>query len=149
MIRTARKTLCIGIAATALGLGLAAPATAAPNDAAQDGLVNLALQDTTVQVPIAVAADICGVAVNLLASATAVMPVDCTAEGVATAERPEGGANNARQEGLVNVAIQDTTVQVPVAVAANICGVAVNAIAQQTLVGDVTCDALAEGSAEG
>jgi hypothetical protein len=139
-----------GAAAGALALGLAtgAPATADPNRANQDGLVNLALQGTTVQVPIGIAANICGVAVNVLATETLTGPVDCTAEGVATAERSDnGGPNNARQRGLVNVAIQDTTVQVPVSVAANVCGIAVNAVATQTLVGETTCEALAEATA--
>jgi hypothetical protein len=138
-----------GAAAGALALGLAtgAPATAQPNRADQEGLVNLALQDTTIQVPIGIAANICGVAANVLASQTLTGPVDCTAEGVATAERSDGGPNNARQRGLVNVAIQETTVQVPVSVAANVCGIAVNAIATQTLVGETTCEALAEATA--
>jgi len=148
MTRTVRKTLAVTAAAVALGIGLSAPANAAPNDANQRGLVNLALQDTTVQVPIAVAADICGVAVNVLAT-SAGLPVDCTATGVVSADRPAGGPDNARQRGLVNVAVQDTTVQVPVAVAANVCGVAVNVITGLNLNGPVTCDALAEAAAAG
>jgi hypothetical protein len=140
-----------GAAAGALALGFAAgiPAAAEPNTVDQTGLVNLALQDTTIQVPIGIAANICGVGANVLAAQTAVGPVDCDAEGVATAERSgNGGPNNARQTGLVNVAIQDTTVQVPVAVAANVCGIAVNLIAVQTIVGETTCEALAEATAE-
>lgn len=139
-----------GAAAGALSLGLVAgaPAAAQPNTVDQDGLVNLALQDTTIQVPIGIAANICGVGANVIASQTVVGPVDCTAEGVATAERSDnGGPNNARQRGLVNVAIQDTTVQVPVAVAANVCGISVNLIAAQTIVGPTTCEALAEADA--
>jgi hypothetical protein len=146
-----RRTVAVLTSAAALTVtGVAmAPANAAPNNANQEGLVNLALQDTTVQLPIALAANVCGVAVNLLASATASGPVDCTAEGVATAERERGGPNNARQNGLVNVAVQDTTVQVPIAVAANVCGVTVNAISALNLVGPTTCDALAEAGAQG
>ncbi len=146
--RTLTRVTMTGAAALALGVGVAAPASAAPNNANQTGLVNLALQDTTIQVPLAVAANVCGVAVNVLAAATATGPVDCTATGVSTATRTGGGgANNANQTGLVNVAIQDTTVQVPIAVAANICGVAVNLIAAQTTTGTTTCDALAGSGA--
>jgi hypothetical protein len=145
-----KKMIAPAVLSLGLSMAAAAPASAAPNNADQSGLVNLALQDTVVQVPIGVAANICGVAVNLLSSATAVGAVDCTAEGVATAERAGGrGANNARQNGLVNVAVQDTTVQVPVAVAANICGVGANVVATFTAVGDVTCDALADAEANG
>lgn len=142
----ARRSAAVAATTLALGLGFAGAAQAAPNNANQDGLVNLALQDTTVQVPVGIAANICGVAVNLLASQTATGPVECTAEGVSLAENDGGGNNNARQRGLVNLAVQDTTVQVPVAVAANVCGVAVNALATQTIVGETTCEAL--GGAE-
>jgi hypothetical protein len=145
----ARRTAAIAATTLALGFGFAGAAHAAPNDAEQEGLVNLALQDTTVQVPVGVAADICGVAANVLAGATFTGPVECTAEGVGTAERSDGGPNDARQQGLVNVAVQDTTVQVPVAVAANVCGVAVNLITSQNLVGETTCDALADAGATG
>jgi len=144
ILRKSAVALCTG---TLLVAGGASSAVAAPNNANQTGLVNLALQDTTVQVPIALAANICGVAVNVLATATAVAPVDCTAEGVAVAQNDGGGGgNNANQTGLVNLAVQDTTVQVPVAVAANVCGVAVNLLAAGTIVGPTTCEAL--GGAE-
>jgi len=149
-IRSVARVTTTTAAALALGIGLVAPATAGPNRANQDGLVNLALQDTTVQVPVALAANICGVAVNVLATATAVAPVDCMAEGVSIAQGPgDGGANNARQSGLVNVAVQDTTVQVPIAIAANICGVSVNLLSGLTFVGPTTCDALADAAAQG
>jgi hypothetical protein len=138
-----------GAAAGALALGFAAgiPAAAEPNNADQTGLVNLALQDTDVQVPIGLAANICGVPVNVIATDTLTGPVNCDAEGVSTAERSDnGGTNNARQRGLVNVAVQDTTVQVPVAVAANVCGIPVNLIAAETITGETTCEALAEAT---
>jgi hypothetical protein len=56
------------------------------------------------------------------------------------------------QEGLVNVNVSDidvgvvANVQVPVAIAANVCGVAVNVLAEQ-LPGDVECNADAESAA--
>jgi hypothetical protein len=58
-----------------------------------------------------------------------------------------------QQEGLVNVNVSDVdvgviaNVQVPVAIAANVCGVAVNVLAEQ-LPGDVECEANAESAAE-
>lgn len=141
MIR--RHTLALAACSAALTLGaVAGPATAAPNNTSQDGLVNLALTDTTIQVPIAIAANICGVAVNVLAATNVTGPVDCDAGADATAERAGGsGSNNTRQSGLVNVAVTDTTVQVPIAIAANVCGVAVNLLATATSTSAVDCTA--------
>jgi hypothetical protein len=146
-IRRTAAALTTAAALSVTGIAMATPANAQPNRANQDGLVNLALQDTTVQVPIGIAANICGVAANVLASGTAVGPVNCEAEGVTSAERKRGGPNNARQNGLVNVAVQDTTVQVPVAVAANVCGVTVNALSSLSLTGPTDCEAIAEALA--
>lgn len=148
-VRRTAAALTSAAALSVTGIAMAQPAQAAPNNANQNGLVNLALQDTTVQLPIALAANVCGVAVNVLATATGSGPVTCTAEGVSTAERQRGGPNNARQNGLVNVAVQGTTVQVPIAVAANVCGVTVNAISSLNLVGETSCDALANPGAQG
>jgi hypothetical protein len=132
-------------AALALTLGLAAaPASA---QTTQEGLVNLSLENTTVQVPIAVAANVCGVAVNVLATATDLGDVECTAEGVALAENGGGNGGPTKQKGLINVAITDTTVQVPIGIAANVCGVTANVIATSDFVGDVTCDAFADAEA--
>jgi hypothetical protein len=58
-----------------------------------------------------------------------------------------------QQEGLINVNVSDVdvgviaNVQVPVAIAANVCGVAVNVLARQ-LPGDVECDAEAQSAAD-
>jgi hypothetical protein len=136
----ARRVLATGAGAAMLSVG----AFAAPADAAtrQEGLVNVALTDTTVQVPIAVAADVCGVAVNVLAGALAQGPVDCEALGGAEATNVDSGGNdNTRQSGLVNVSATDTTVQIPVGVAANVCGVAVNLLAGPTAQLPVECTA--------
>ena len=53
------------------------------------------------------------------------------------------------QSGLVNIIIEDNVIAVPVAVAANICDVNVNVIAEQ-FVGteDVVCEADADAMAE-
>jgi hypothetical protein len=147
-IRRTAAAVTTAAALSVTGIAMASPASAAPNNANQEGLVNLALQDTNIQVPIGIAANICGVAANVLASSNVTGPVDCEAEGVGTAERQGGGGpNNARQSGLVNVAIQDTNVQVPVAVAANVCGVTVNALSSLNLTGPTDCEAIAEALA--
>lgn len=140
MIRSHKLAVTACTAALSLG-AFAAPASAAPNNTVQDGLVNLALTDTTIQVPIGIAANICGVAVNVLASTNLTGPVACDAGADATAQRAGGGTNNTRQNGLVNIAVTDTTVQVPVAVAADVCGVSVSALAGPSAVLPVVCTA--------
>jgi len=117
----------------------ASPASAQVN---QEGLVNVAIVDTTVQVPIGVGANICGVAVNVLAVAENLGDVTCTATGVAIAQDGgNGGGGPVTQEGLINLAIVNTTIQVPVSVAANVCGVAVNILARSLNTGNVDCTA--------
>jgi hypothetical protein len=107
----------------------------------QDGLVNVAADDVNVQIPIALAADICGVGVAVLATAEDFGDVDCTADGVALAQNDGGNGRSVNQRGLVNVALTDVNVQVPVVVAANVCGVAVGVLAQAENLGDVECTA--------
>ena len=134
------RVLATGAGAAMLSVGaFAAPAEAAPR---QSGLINVALVDTTVQVPIAVAANVCGVAVGVLSAALVQGPVDCEALGGAEATNVDSGDNgNARQRGLVNVYAEDTTVQIPVGIAANVCGVAVNALAGPLIQFPVDCTA--------
>ena len=146
-MRTRKRTSLAVVCAMAAMSLVGVPAAQAQTT--QEGLVNVSLENTTVQAPIGVAANICGVAVNLIASSTLTSPVDCDAEGVATASRePRGGGGPTNQSGLVNVAITDTTVQIPVAVAANVCGVSVNAVAQFVGTGPVNCDAFADSGAD-
>jgi hypothetical protein len=115
----------------------------------QQGLVNVYADDVNVQIPVAVAANVCGVAVNVLVSQVNQGAVDCEVEGVAIAQNERGrdGGTAPRQEGLVNVALTDINVQVPVAVAANVCGVGVNVLAQNVNQGWVDCEALADSGA--
>ena len=55
---------------------------------------------------------------------------------------------SAQQQGLINLEISGNTVQVPVAVAANICDVSVNVVAENTEPGSTTtCEALADAEA--
>lgn len=142
-----KTKMLIGASVAALSIGTAF----GPADAArQDGLVNVDVTNTTIQVPISVAANVCGVAVNVLAQAADFGDVDCTAEGVSTAEnQPRRGGGGGSQSGLVNLNVENTTVQVPVAVAANICDVSVNALA--SVIGfpsNTICDAAAAAEAD-
>jgi hypothetical protein len=138
-------TMAVMLAVGTMGVGVA-DANSHPT---QQGLVNVYADDVNVQIPVAVAANICGVAVNVLVSEINQGAVDCEVEGVAIAqnERGNNGGPAPRQEGLVNVALTDINVQVPVAVAANICGVAVNVLAQNVEQGGVDCEAIAESGA--
>jgi hypothetical protein len=137
-------------AAAAISLaGVGMTAGSAGAAITQDGLVNVAADNVNVQIPIAAAANICGVAVNVLATAANFGDIDCTADGVAVASNDNGGESGPiRQRGLVNVALTDVNVQVPVTVAANVCGVAVGVLAQAANLGDVTCDASGVSLAE-
>ena len=135
-----RRVLATGAGAAMLSFG----AFATPADAAtrQNGLINVALTDTTVQVPISVAANICGVAVGVLAPALAQGPVDCEALGGSEATFVDNGGNdNTTQRGLVNVSATDTTVQIPVGIAANVCGVAIGVLAGPVIQFPVECTA--------
>jgi hypothetical protein len=116
-------------------------AVPASSQITQDGLVNVAADDVNVQIPIAAAANICGVAVAVLATAEDLGDVECTTEGVALASNEGGNGGPVNQRGLVNVALTDVNVQVPVTVAANVCGVAVGVLAQAENLGDVECTA--------
>ena len=139
--RTRVGALC---AAAMLSAGVAA----APADAAkQDGLLNVAVTDNTIQVPIAVAANICDVSVNVLAeqldqadNCDAVAGADATSAG-------GSGGSGSNQRGLVNLAIEDNVVQIPIGIAANICDVSANVLARQA--DDAApCTAVADPSAE-
>ena len=145
-MRSLRTAVAGGAIATGFAFASAGAVSAQPT---QEGLVNVYADDTTVQVPVAIAANVCGVAVNVLARAANLGDIDCTAEGVAVAEDTDNGGQAPKQNGLINVALVDTTVQVPVAVAANICAVAVNVLAQALNTADIPCLANADSSAEG
>jgi hypothetical protein len=115
--------------------------------AQQDGLVNLNIDDVTVQIPVSAAANICGVAVNVLAMGIVQGPVDCQAGSIALAEDDDGSAEPPDQDGLINVNITNVDVQVPIDVAANVCGVSVTALAAALLEGPVDCAASGRSAA--
>lgn len=157
-----RLALVSGFAAVALAAVGAAPASAQTNN--QSGLVNVNVQDLALQVPasvavpVSVAANVCGVDVNVLANALNNGPVSCTATSdssalntaVANAMTGQGGGGGGasnHQSGLVNVNLQDVAIQVPVSVAvpvgvaANVCGVNANVLASQLQNGGASCTA--------
>lgn len=155
-----RKLFLAPIFAAAIALGAPGTAMAAPNND-QDGLVNVNLQDIavaiplSVAVPIGVAANVCNV--NVLSLHEQIGDMTCTAANNSTAlsraiaiamTDPNGGGGGGasnRQSGLVNINVQElalavpVSVAVPVGVAANVCGVSVLSLHEQT--GDMTCDA--------
>lgn len=137
------------LVAGTLSLGAAAPAAAQPT--VQNGLVNVNVGDVTVQVPIAIAANICDVTVAVLVSdlrdGSAVCDAFAESDATVTPAEPGGPVF---QEGLINVNIGDVTVQVPIAAAANICDVTVAILASDLLDdGEASCDAVAGSGASG
>lgn len=126
--------------AMAMVIAMALPATAQQ----QEGLVNVNVSDVTVQLPIAVAANVCDVNVNVLAQQFRTGGAECTsmAESGATIEWPgNGNGNGPNQDGLVNVNVSDIVVQAPIGIAANICDVNANVLAEQVRLGGAECDA--------
>jgi hypothetical protein len=106
----------------------------------QEGLVNVNVSGVIVQLPISVAANVCEVAANVLARQIRDGDAaECTADAQSGAEVPWNNGNrngNGQQRGLVNVNVSDIVVQAPISVAANVCEVAVNVIAEQDRSGD-------------
>lgn len=151
-----RKLILAPLFAAAVALGAPGVAMAATND--QNGLVNVNLQAISVAlpisaaVPIGVAANVCNVSILSLQSQTGDMTCTATNNSLAlsrafavAATDPNGGGANNQQSGLVNVNVQQLalavpiSVAIPVGIAANVCGVSVLSLHQQT--GDMTCTA--------
>ena len=128
------------VATAALSAAVAAPAQAAPTT--QQGLVNVNVSDVIVQVPIAVAANICDTTVNVLATAPEAGNTVCTAEAGPDNVVAYGGPDGpTRQEGLVNVNIDGLIVQLPISVAANVCDTTVNVLALAPVIENTQCTA--------
>jgi hypothetical protein len=144
MLTITRGRLAALAATGALALTGAGSAQAATT---QEGLVNVSLTDTTVQVPVAVAANVCQVQANVIASNNVQDPGLCTSISRSTAQDGGGGGGNTRQSGLVNVAVTDLTVQIPVGVAANVCNVQANVIASGNVQDPGLCTAISRPSA--
>jgi hypothetical protein len=142
MTRTLRIPFVSLALAVAFMLAVALPASAQPQ---QEGLVNVNVSDVTVQLPIAVAANVCDTNVNVLARQLRDGGAECTsdAESDAVIEWPGNRGNGPQQEGLVNVNVSDVVVQAPIGIAANICDTNANVLAEQLRLGGAECDAAA------
>jgi hypothetical protein len=142
-----RTTRVLAVLATTAVVSVAGATSASGQD--QDGLVNVAIVDTQVAIPVSVAANVCDVNVGVLARQERLGGAACTADATSIAthnQGPGGGGGDAdqggvQQDGLVNVAIVDTQIAVPLAVAANVCDVNVGILAQQLRIGETTCEA--------
>ncbi len=145
--RSLMTRFAAAIVVGALSLGIAV----APASAQQSGLVNVVVSNNTVQVPVAVAADVCGLQVGILAQGLAQGPVNCTSSSgsTATATRSSTGSGGGPQQGLVNLAIVNNTIQAPVGIAANICGIQAGVLATLLAQGPTTCNATGNGTATG
>ena len=145
MLRTTRGRFAALVATGAVTLGAAGAAEAQTR---QEGLVNVNVENVTAQVPIGIAANVCDVNANVLAEQLRGGGAECdaTAESIATNGPNQGGPT--RQEGLVNVNAADIVVQLPVALAANVCDVNVGVLARQLRAGGATCDATADAIAD-
>ena len=145
-LREKRLVAAVILCTTALSVGVAS----APAQTHQEGLVNVAVTDNTVQIPIGVAANICGVSAAVLSQQIASNTVNCDAFANATAfSMGNGGGGGAQQNGLVNVALTDNTIQIPVSAAANVCGVGVSVLSEFVGTNDVACTARSRGAAQG
>jgi hypothetical protein len=103
----------------------------------------------TAQVPIGIAANVCDVNANVLAEQLRGAGASCDADATTIASNgPGNGGGSTQQSGLVNVNAQDLVVQVPVALAANICDVNVGVLSRQLRAGGATCDATADAIAQ-
>lgn len=144
MLNTTRSRLTAVLTAGALSVAGAGTAQAATQ---QEGLVNVNVENITAQVPIGVAANVCDIAANVLAAQAALGDTSCDADATTIASRGPGNGSNTRQEGLVNVNAADIVVQVPVALAANVCDVSVGVLSRALQAGDAECDATADSIA--
>jgi hypothetical protein len=138
-----KRLLATVVAVAAASFAFASPASAQT----QEGLVNVAVQDVVVQLPISVAANVCDVNVAVLAEiADDAGACEATADSAASAG-PSGNGPPASQSGLVNVLVEDVVVQVPIALAANVCDVNVAVLAE---IADSAqaCEAQADSSAQ-
>jgi hypothetical protein len=145
MLKSGKSRLAAVFAVAAIGAGIVAAPAAAQNQ--QQGLVNIAIEDVIVQVPIAVAANVCDVNVAVLAQIDdEAAACEATATSMATAG-PSSNGPPTRQEGLVNVLVDDVLVQAPIAIAANICDVNVAVLAEIDDAAE-TCVATADAAAQ-
>jgi hypothetical protein len=113
----------------------------------QEGLVNLNLTGVTVQLPIALAADVCDVTVDVLVNelSDGSAPCEASSNSDAVVTTEDGGP--VAQDGLVNVNLTDVVVQAPIAIAANVCDVTVAVLVSRLQDAASPCDAAATAEA--
>jgi hypothetical protein len=135
MLAAAAAVAVAGVVGTAGAAG-AQPVT-------QEGLVNVNLTDVAVQVPVALAANVCDVNVAVLVDelTDGSAPCDASADPSAVVETEDGGPVD--QQGLVNVNITDLVVQVPIGIAANVCDLNVGVLVGELRDAAADCDATA------
>src|SRR3954452_3304060 len=138
------------MAAFVAAISCLAGASVASAQTHQNGLVNLNLENITVQVPIGVAANVCDVNVALLATLVdtgQTQPCTALANTDASAVTVGAPTGTTTQNGLVNVNLSNVTVQVPIAAAVNICDVNAAVLASLADTAGASCDARAHGNA--
>jgi hypothetical protein len=143
-----KKLTGASMAGVALVMAMVAPVGAA--NQAGNSLVNVQISDVTIAVPIAIAANLCDINVNALATQADIGRTTCTATATSIATPGtggNGGGGNQAGDSLVNVQVSNLTVLLPVAIAANVCDVSVNILAQQLDAGNATCTAAANATA--
>jgi hypothetical protein len=140
-----RKFFAIAVLTALAALAASSPAAAAQ----QSGLVNINVEDNVVQVPVAIAANICDVTVAVLVSDLEDGSATCDALAMsgATVTPRTGGGPPTTQEGLINVNLENNTVQIPIAAAANVCDVDVIVLATEILLSDATSCTARAGAA--
>jgi hypothetical protein len=112
----------------------------------QEGLVNVNIDDVTAQIPIAAAANICGTNVLILAQQLLLGGGPCKSGSISLAQGGGSSGHGGSQQGLVNVNITNVTAQVPVSIAANVCGTTVAVLTQGLLQGPVNCSAYGQSA---
>src|SRR4051794_41209559 len=100
-----KRPLAAALTMSALALGV----SAGPASAQQSGLVNVDLSNNTLQVPVAVAADVCGVQANVIASGNFGGNALCSSASRSTATGGGGGGGRAQQPGVVHVFLTSET----------------------------------------
>jgi hypothetical protein len=140
-------TVGVGAAVNASGSDPATPAPTEP--VTQEGLVNLNLTGVTAQLPIALAANLCDVTVDVLVSELSDGSSPCNASSNANAVVTTEDGGPVAQEGLVNVNVNvtDVVVQAPISIAANVCDVTVAVLVSRLEDAASPCDAAATAEA--
>jgi len=141
-MRALKNRRFAGVAAVAIVAGIAGLSDAAEaGPVTQQGLVNVNLTDTTVQIPIALAANVCDVNVAVLVGQLDDGSAPCAASADPTAEVATDDGGPVTQRGLVNVNVTDLVVQVPIGIAANVCDVNVGVLINDLRDSAAVCEA--------